>query len=84
MPRKPRAVEALALAFREGISLCNLGCLGTHTVDQVGLKLKNLPASASCVLELKACATTAGLRFIFICMCECLHVCMCITRMPGA
>jgi hypothetical protein len=38
------------------------GCPGTHFVDQAGLKLRNLPASASQVLGLKACATTA--RFV--------------------
>jgi hypothetical protein len=35
------------------------GCPGTHSVDQTGLELRNLPASASQVLGLKACATTA-------------------------
>jgi hypothetical protein len=34
------------------------GCPGTHFVDQAGLKLRNLPASASQVLGLKACTTT--------------------------
>jgi hypothetical protein len=33
------------------------GCPGIHFVDQAGLELKNLPASASRVLGLKACAT---------------------------
>jgi hypothetical protein len=37
----------------------NSGCPGTHSVDQAGPKLRNLPASASQVLGLKACATTA-------------------------
>jgi hypothetical protein len=32
---------------------------GTHSVVQVGLELRNSPASASQVLGLKACATTA-------------------------
>jgi hypothetical protein len=32
-------------------------------VDQAGLKLRNPPASASHVLELKACATTAWPNF---------------------
>jgi hypothetical protein len=31
-------------------------CPRTHSVDQAGLKLRNLPASASQVLGLKACA----------------------------
>ena len=34
------------------------GCPGTHSVDQASLELRNPPASASQVLELKACATT--------------------------
>ena len=41
------------------MSLCSPGCPGTHSVDQAGLELRNLPASASQVLGLKACATTA-------------------------
>jgi hypothetical protein len=45
--------------FRGRVSLCSLGCPGTHSVDQAGLKLRNLPASASQVLGLKAFATTA-------------------------
>jgi hypothetical protein len=50
------------LVFRDRVSLCSLGCPGTHSVDQAGLKLRNPPASASLVLGLKACATTAGLK----------------------
>ena len=47
------------------VSLCNPGCPGTHPVDQAGLKLRNLPASAlSQVLGLKACATTPSLCFL--------------------
>ena len=51
----------LKVVFRDRISLCSSGCPGTHFVDQAGLKLRNLPASASRVLGLKACATTPGL-----------------------
>ena len=43
-----------------------------ENVDQAGLELRNLPASASAsqVLGLKACATTAWLRSIifFVCL----------------
>ena len=39
---------------------CSPGCPGTHSIDQAGLKLRNLPASASRVLGLKVCATTPG------------------------
>jgi len=44
--------------FRDKVSLCSPGCPGTHSVDQAGLKLRNLPAPASQVLGLKVCATT--------------------------
>jgi hypothetical protein len=53
------------LVFRDKVSLYSPGCPGTHAVDQAGLELRNPPASASQVLELKACATTARLRRIF-------------------
>jgi hypothetical protein len=47
------------LVFQDRVSLCSPGCLGTHFVDQAGLELRNLPASASQALEeLKVCATT--------------------------
>jgi heme/copper-type cytochrome/quinol oxidase subunit 3 len=45
------------LVFRDRVSLYSSGCPGTHFVEQAGLKLRNLPASASRVLGLKACAT---------------------------
>ena len=35
------------------------------SVDQAGLELRNLPTSASQLLGLKACATTARLRHLF-------------------
>jgi hypothetical protein len=43
----------------DGVSLCSPSCPGTHSVDQAGLELRNMPASTSRVLGLKACATTA-------------------------
>jgi hypothetical protein len=49
--------------FRDRVSLCSPGCPGTHFVDQASLELRNLPASASQLLGLKACATTARLFF---------------------
>jgi hypothetical protein len=52
--------------FRDRVSLCSPGCPGTHSVDQAGLELRDLPASASQVLGLKACATTAQQEFLFI------------------
>jgi hypothetical protein len=42
------------LVFRDRISLYSPGCPGTHSVDQAGLELRNLPASASQMLGLKA------------------------------
>jgi hypothetical protein len=49
--------------FPDRVSLCSPGCPGTHSVDQAGFKLRNLPASVSQVLGLKACTTTARLIF---------------------
>jgi hypothetical protein len=50
----------VCLFFRDRVSLYSPGCPGTHFVDQAGLELRNLPASASQVLGLKVCATTPG------------------------
>jgi hypothetical protein len=52
--------------FRDRVSLCSPGCPGTHSIDQAGLELRNPPASASQVLGLKACATTAQPRIAFL------------------
>jgi hypothetical protein len=51
--------------FGDRVSLCSSGCPGTNSVDQAGLELRNQPASASQVLGLKACATTAPATFFF-------------------
>jgi hypothetical protein len=49
------------LFFRDRVSLYVPGCPETQFVDQVGLELRNPPASASSgVLGLKAWATTPG------------------------
>jgi hypothetical protein len=55
----------LIFDFQDRVSLCSPDCPGTHSVDQAGLKLRNLPASASKVLGLKACTATAQLTGIF-------------------
>jgi hypothetical protein len=47
--------------FRDRVSLYSPGCPGTHSVDQAGLKLRNLPASASQVLGIKGVHGTEGL-----------------------
>jgi hypothetical protein len=44
--------------FWDRVSLCSPGCPGTHSVDQAGLRLRNLLTSFSQGLGLKACATT--------------------------
>jgi hypothetical protein len=33
--------------FIDKVSLCNIGYLGTHFVDEAGLELRDPPASAS-------------------------------------
>ena len=45
-------------------SLCSPGCPGAHSVDQAGLELRDPPASASRVLGLKWCTTTAQLTCV--------------------
>nr|BAE23440.1 unnamed protein product [Mus musculus] len=32
-----------SLVFRDKVSLCSPSCPGTHSVDQAGLELRNLP-----------------------------------------
>ena len=56
--------------FRDRVSLYSPGCPETHSVDQAGLKCRNLPASASQVLGLKACATTAQRSQLLIACCH--------------
>jgi hypothetical protein len=43
------------------VCVCSSGCPGIHSVDQAGLELRNLPASASQVLGLKPWTTHAQL-----------------------
>jgi hypothetical protein len=50
---------------KDRVSLCSPGCPGTHSVDQAGLELRNLPASVSRVLGLKVCITTPGFYGVF-------------------
>jgi hypothetical protein len=58
--RDPRLLVLFVCLFVwDRVSLYSPDCPGTHFVDQAGLKLRNPPASASRVLGLKACATTA-------------------------
>jgi hypothetical protein len=64
--------------FRDRVSLYSPGYPGTHFVDQADLELRNPPASASQVLELKASATTPGSLAVF-----CLGCSYSQTRPPG-
>jgi hypothetical protein len=52
--------------FQDRVSLCSPGYPGTHSVDQAGLELRNLPASASRVLGLKVCVTMPSAPYIFL------------------
>ena len=52
--------------FWDKVSLCSRGCPGTHSVNQAGLQLRNLPASASQMLGLKVWATTVWLFILFL------------------
>jgi hypothetical protein len=61
-------VWLVGLVFRDRVSLYSPGCPGTHSVDQAGLELKNLPVSASQVLRLKACPPLPSLCVYFACM----------------
>ena len=56
----------LFLVFRDRVPLYSPGYPGTHSVDHAGLELRNLPASTSQVLGLKACTTTAQLKNLFL------------------
>jgi hypothetical protein len=60
--------------FQDRVSLCSPGCPGTHSLDQADLKLRNPPASASQVLGLQACATTAPL--LLVTNLDCLMLCL--------
>jgi hypothetical protein len=42
-----RPQSCLFFGFRDRVSLYSSGCPETHSVDQAGLELRNLPASAS-------------------------------------
>jgi hypothetical protein len=53
------------LVYLDRVFLCSPGCPETHSVDQAGLELRNLLASASQVLGLKACATMPSFSFLF-------------------
>jgi hypothetical protein len=54
------AIYIMLFFFQDRVSMCSPGCPGIHSVDQAGLKLRNLPASASQVLGLKVSPPLPG------------------------
>lgn len=80
----------LSFSFIDRISLCIPGCCGTCSIDQTGLELRDLPASASWMLGFKACTRTPGLSPLFpllglyfcifqccLTLITCLHLSLC-------
>jgi hypothetical protein len=59
---KTTGIRDFSLVFRDRVSLYSPGCPGTHSVDQAGLELRNLPASDSQVLGSKVCSHHARLK----------------------
>jgi hypothetical protein len=60
-------VVVCLFVFKTGFLCVALaGCPGTYSVDQADLELRDLPAPASQMLGLKACATTAWLLLSFL------------------
>jgi hypothetical protein len=59
---------------QDRVSLYSSGCPGTHFVHQAGIELRNPPASASQVLGLKACATTARHMFFYYYLLLCYYL----------
>jgi hypothetical protein len=57
---------SFVFVFRDSVSLCSPSCPGTHFVDKASLELRNPPASASQVLGLKVCLTTARRLALFL------------------
>ena len=74
----------LFVCLWDKVSLSSPGCPGAHSVDQIGLELRDPPASASPVLGLKVCTTTTWLFYFFLSRCcwswwlvwEILFVCL--------
>lgn len=64
----------ILLVFRDKVSLSGDGYRGTLSLDQVGLKLRDPPASAYQVLGFKACATMPS-DFLFVCLFVFLNEC---------
>ena len=60
--------------FEDRVHLCSPGCPGTHSLDQAGLDLRNLPASTCQALGLKVCATTGWHSWTFYHACTSISV----------
>ena len=58
-------VFVFVFVFQARVSLYSPGCPGLHFVDQAGLELRNLPASAFQVMGLNVCTTMPG---PFVCL----------------
>ena len=71
--------------FQDRVSLCSPSCPGTRSVDQVGLELRNPPASASWMLGLKTCIIMPSQIWLFFMCMPVLLTCMCSMCMqcPG-
>jgi hypothetical protein len=52
--------------FRDRVSLCSPGCLGTYFVDHAGLELRNPPASCLQSAEIKGVCHHAWRFFVFV------------------
>lgn len=58
---------AYVLVFLGKVSLCSSGCSETGcSIEQAGIDLNDSLASASLVLRLEACTTSARLPFSFL------------------
>lgn len=63
--------------FQDEFSLCSPGYSKTHSVDQSDLELRDLPAAASRMLELKEYTTT--FQLVARCVCVYMYGCACAT-----
>ena len=63
----PSFKARFVLFFQDHVSLCSPGCPETHSVDQAGLELRNMPASAFWVLGFKAWATNTMPKALLYC-----------------
>lgn len=55
----------VCLSFWDRVSLCSSGCPGPHSVDQVSLELRDLPASASECCDYKCVPPFPAFLYVF-------------------